>query len=185
MVKGDVFMKIAISGDLGSGISSVSKCLSEKLNFQYLSVGDIFRDFANKKGLTILELNEKAKTDKTIDEGIDLSLRRMANLSENMVIDARLAWYFVKNAFKVYISVDEVVAAKRIMNSNRGNVEKYSSLNIAIDDIRKRSENEIARYMYIYDIKINDMKNYDLVIDSSNLSILEITDKIIDTIEIV
>ena len=124
MVKGDVFMKIAISGDLGSGISSVAKCLSEKLNFKYLSMGDIFRDFANKKGLTVLELNEKAKIDKTIDEGIDLSLRRKANLSENMVIDSRLAWYFVKNAFKVYISVDEVVAAKRIMNSNLGNMAR-------------------------------------------------------------
>lgn len=178
-------MKIVVSGDLGSGISSVAKCLSEKLNFQYLSVGDIFRDFANKKGLTVLELNEEAKTDKTIDEGIDLSLRRMANLSENMVIDSRLAWHFLKNSFKVYISVDEVVAAKRIMNSNRGNVEKYNSLDTAINDIRKRAENEITRYLEVYNIKIKDMKNYDLVIDSSNLSILEITNKIIDTIEIV
>ncbi len=172
-------MKIAISGDLGSGISSVSKYTAKKLNYEYLSMGNIFRDIANKKGLTILELNEQAQGDKTIDEGIDLSLRRMSNLSENVVIDSRLAWYFVHNAYKVYISVNQTIAAKRIMNSDRGNIEKYTSLDVAINDLRRRSENEIIRYRDKYNILINDMKNYDLVIDSSNLSIAEVGDKIL------
>lgn len=172
-------MKITISGDLGSGISSTSKLLAEKLGLRYVSMGEIFRNYADKKGKTVLELNQAAQTDKTIDEEIDLTLRRSGLLGNNIVIDSRLAWYFVKDSFKVYISVDQTIGAMRILNSDRGNVEKYDSLEEAVEEINKRSESEIVRYKNKYNISINNMDNYDLVIESTSMSISEVTSTII------
>jgi CMP/dCMP kinase len=175
--RGD-FMKITVCGDSGSGISSVSKSLAEKLGFRYISMGEIFRDYANKKGKTVLELNKAAQTDKTIDEGIDLTLRRSGLLGDDIVIDSRLAWHFIKDSFKLYISVDQTIGAMRILNSDRGSVEKYNSLEEAIEDVKERSEIEITRYKDKYNILINKMDNYDFVIDSTNISVLEVTNRI-------
>jgi CMP/dCMP kinase len=175
--RGD-FMKITVCGDSGSGISSVSKSLAEKLGFRYISMGEIFRDYANKKGKTVLELNKAAQTDKTIDEGIDLTLRRSGLLGDDIVIDSRIAWHFIKDSFKLYISVDQTIGAMRILNSDRGSVEKYNSLEEAIEDVKERSEIEITRYKDKYNILINKMDNYDFVIDSTNISVLEVTNRI-------
>jgi CMP/dCMP kinase len=171
-------MKITTSGDLGSGVSSTSKLLAEKLVFGYISMGEMFRDYANQKGKTVLELNQDARIDKTIDEEIDLRLRRSGLLGDNIVIDSRLAWYFIKDSFKVYISVDQTIGAMRILNSDRGSVEKYDSLEEAIEDVKERSEIEITRYKDKYNILINKMDNYDFVIDSTNINILEVTSRI-------
>ena len=62
---------ITISGDLGSGKTSVSKILIEKLGYERFSVGDAWRKVAENEGVSILELNKRAEKDKSIDLKVD------------------------------------------------------------------------------------------------------------------
>ena len=64
-------MKIAISGKAGTGKSSVAKLLAGKLKYRHYSMGDIQREIAKKKGISIAELGELEKTDPGIDNMID------------------------------------------------------------------------------------------------------------------
>ena len=43
-------MKISITGDLGSGKSTVAKQLAKDLGFDYISTGTIFREIAKEYG---------------------------------------------------------------------------------------------------------------------------------------
>jgi cytidylate kinase len=176
-------MKISITGDLGSGKSSVGKALSNKLDIEFLSSGEVFRKIAEKRNMTVLELNEMAKSVNWIDDEIDGALQELSTKDDDMIIDSRLAWYFVSDSFKVYIKVDAVTAAERILNANRGNVENYKCIEEAVNDIKMRSLVEIERYKEKYNVDLCDNSNYDLIIDSTLLDVEGVTDKILCNLE--
>jgi len=52
-------MIITISGLPGSGKTTVAKKLSKKLNYEFISVGDLKGQFAKEKGMTIDEFMRK------------------------------------------------------------------------------------------------------------------------------
>ena len=53
--------KITLSGFAGTGKSTVGKILGDKLGYEFVSVGDFSRDYAQKMGLTINEFQKKCK----------------------------------------------------------------------------------------------------------------------------
>ena len=63
--------KISLAGDLGSGKSTVSKILIEELGATYYSTGAIVRDIAEKRGMSVVELNTYMETHPEIDHEID------------------------------------------------------------------------------------------------------------------
>lgn len=164
-------MRVTIAGDLGSGKSVVSKRLSEKLNYKLLSTGNLFREIAKEKGMDVLQLTELAKTDNSIDKFID---NKLINLKEdNYIIDSRMAWHFVKDSLKIYLSVDINTAAERIIHANRSS-EKYSSIQEAVKSVKHRREEETCRYKTKYDVDINDYNNYDIILNTSNINVDEV-----------
>jgi len=46
-----------MSGKAGSGKGTVSKLLAEKLDYKYISIGNMKRELATTMGLTISEFN--------------------------------------------------------------------------------------------------------------------------------
>lgn len=170
-------MIITITGDLGSGKSSVAKELSDKLNYGFLSTGKLFREIAIQKGLDVLELSSLAKKDTTIDDVIDHKLKAFDQ--DDFVIDSRMAWHFIKNSFKIYIQVETLVAAKRIIEANRDS-EKYETIEAAVLGISARKEEERERYQTLYGVDITCMENYDYILDSSNLNVNEVVHEIME-----
>lgn len=73
-------MKISITGDLGSGKSTVAKQLAKDLGFDYISTGTIFREIAKEYGIDVLKLNKLALTDTSIDDRVDGKLKLEFNL---------------------------------------------------------------------------------------------------------
>ncbi|MBO5847261.1 MAG: (d)CMP kinase, partial [Bacteroidales bacterium] len=49
---------ISITGDLGSGKSSVAKILCQDLGFEYFSTGSLQRKLAAEKGMNTLDMNK-------------------------------------------------------------------------------------------------------------------------------
>ncbi len=161
--------KISIAGDLGSGKSSVTKALALALHVQRSSTGDIQRKLAADMGMSTLELNTYADTHPEIDQHIDNQLKLLESSSEPCVIDSRLAWHFVPSSFKVYLLVNPVIAATRISGDSSRQSERYQDISEAQQKILERKLSENHRFMVTYGVDCTRLRNYDLVIDTSQI----------------
>jgi cytidylate kinase len=170
--------KISLAGDLGSGKSTVSKILIERLGAQYYSTGAIVRSIAEERGMTVVELNRYMEDHPEIDHEIDEGVARLAELDDCLIIDSRMAWHFTKGTFKVYLSTDIETSALRIMGANRKG-EHALTLEETVNDTRRRRESEIKRYSEQYGVNIKDLTNYDLIVDTTYATPEEIAECII------
>lgn len=173
------FCKISLTGELGSGKSTVCKILKEKLNAELISVGSIQRRIAHEMGMTILELNSYMETHHEIDEKCDAAISAYEAVRDrNMLFDSRLAWHFVPSSFGVYVTVDMRVAAMRVSAAGRES-EVYLSYEEALNGLKSRRRSEVARYLSAYGVDISDLNNYSLVVDSTTASAETVADAIL------
>ena len=172
--------KISLAGDLGSGKSTVADILLSRLSAEYYSTGAIVRGIAEKRGMTVTELNIYMETHPEIDREIDDGIIALSEVDKLIVIDSRMAWHFTKGTFKVYLSCDVETSALRIMNANRTG-EHSATLQETIDCTRARRESEKKRYMTQYGVDIKDLTNYDLVVDTTYATPEQVAETIISS----
>jgi len=168
---------ITITGDLGSGKSTVSNLLKQRLDYDYVYTGRVQREIANRHQMTTLELNKYAETHPEIDAEID-SIFKSLNESSRLIVDSRLAWFFIPQSFKVYLKADLAVAIQRISGDKNRINENYASMEEAAGDIVARKESENKRYLELYGADCTDESHYDLVIDTSLLTPEQVVDVI-------
>ncbi len=161
-------LRITIAGDIGSGKSTVAKRLAELADVEPLSTGGIQRQLAQKRGVSVLELNRLAENDGSIDREIDSYL--MSLPPNNLVVESRMAWHFVPDTLKVYLYISDHAAARRIVGAQRSD-EGYETIAEATQPILDRRNSEILRFKKYYDVDIDDLRNYDLVVDTTFASI--------------
>ncbi|HEX3044541.1 MAG TPA: AAA family ATPase [Bacillota bacterium] len=159
-------LKIAISGDLGSGKSTICKLLQAQMSFSLYSMGEAWRKIAEKYQMTILELNRYSETH-PVDEEMDQAMIAMGSTPQNIIFDSRLAWHFIPHAFKIHLIVDSTIAAARIFKDQRGKAEGYSNLAETIEKLQLRKESENKRYFNKYGLDCEQYDNYDLIVDTS------------------
>lgn len=178
-------MNITITGNLGSGKSSVAKILKEK-GYEYSSTGNIFRRLAMENGLSVEEFNKKvneaaSRGDHSVDKMIDDTTTKIAEEQDNVVFDSRLAWHFAPKSFKVFIITDIDEASRRVFHDSlRANSESYESQEACRKALINRQKLETMRYQEVYQIDYYDMSNYNLVIDSTYAAPVEIAQEILD-----
>lgn len=175
--------KISVSGIVGSGKSSVAKKLAEKLGYDYHSVGKMMREIAIKKGLHLSEIGKIAEKGRELDEELDNMQKNLDKEKENYVMDSRLGFHFMPHSYKIFLTVDIDVAAKRIYNANRGE-ERYLDVEECKRHLLRRIESEKLRYKQYYDIDFPDEGKFDLVIDTTNMIAEEVVEKIIKAIKL-
>lgn len=163
-------MHITLTGNLGSGKSTVCGRLEQEYGYEIFSTGKVIRKIADDLGITVLEMNELMCKDHKYDKMIDDTTARISreNPEKSILFDSRLAWNFVEQSFKVFLSVDLMEAARRVhRDKTRGEVEAYKTVEDAADQLRARAANEDKRYEELYGIHYFDFNNYNLVLDSS------------------
>ena len=163
-------MHITLTGNLGSGKSTICRILTEKYGFELYSTGKVIREIADEMGISVLEMNELMSKDHKYDHMIDDKTAQISreNPDKNILFDSRLAWNFVEKSFKVFLSVDLAEAARRVYaDASRGDVESYKSEEDAAEQLAARAANEDARYEELYGIHYFDFNNYNLILDSS------------------
>ena len=152
----------------------------KRLNYTVYRNGDYFRKLAKESGMDVTKFNEYVKDHPEIDRKIENSASEYAKDHDNFIIDARLGWYAVPQSFKVYLKVDINIAAKRVFNdeTRRDSEKKFETVEEQKQKIKKRYTLENARYFELYGVRKEDESNYDLVLDTSNLTPNEVADKI-------
>jgi len=153
---------IAISGPHGSGKSTAAKHIATMFNFKYLSAGELFRSIAKERGLSLKELSIIAEKDEEIDRLIDNKTLEVADKSEDLVVDAQLAGWLLKNKadLLIYITAPFDIRVKRISQRDK------KPLEITKEETETRERSEKLRYQKLYKIDITDLSIYDIIINT-------------------
>lgn len=170
-IKGKKKHIISIAGDLASGKGTVSAILAKKLGYTIYKNGEYFRKLAKDHNMDVTEFNKYVEKHPEIDRQIENSARLYSIDHDNFIIDARLGWYAVPESFKIYLKVDTDEAAKRAFyDVNRKSTENFNTIEEQKNNIILRFNLENKRYFNLYGVHKEDLKNYDLIIDTTNLA---------------
>lgn len=175
-------MKITISGGSGSGKSVVAKKVAERLGYKHYSVGDLQREVAKDKGITIAELGELESKDDSIDKAMDAKTEEIGKTQDNFVMDGWLTARFVPDALKIFLDGDIDVRAKRITGIKR-EAEGYKNIDDAKRHIGQKEKTNQERWKRYYGFDFMDQSNYDIVIDTTNLDIEGVVGKVLEFVD--
>lgn len=175
-------MNLSLTGNLGSGKSSLGKELTAR-GFEIISSGDIFRSLAAERNVSIVEMNKIAETDKSIDKMVDERTVSLGKSRDNTIFDSRMGWHFVLDSFKVFIMVDLQEAGRRVYHDSLRKAEAYQDIDAAVKALYERQTLEKDRYRELYGVNYYDLDNYNLVIDSTHASPAAIAEEIIKRFE--
>jgi len=165
-------MIITISGAPGSGKTVVADAIAEKLKMKRYSVGNFFRQMAKEKGITLQELNAINEKEDSVDKKADEWQIEIGKKEDNFIIDGRLSYHFIPNSIKIYLDVKPEVGAKRIMKDKRPG-EEMPTEEQAVKMWKKRLNSDKKRYKKYYNLDPNKKSQYNLFLDSSDMSVEE------------
>ena len=182
-------MIITLSGTPGSGKSTIAMMLEKELGLKRYYMGSIMRGIAKRRGITLNELDRLRKTDPSVDKEVDDFLVKIGKEEDNIVVESRTAVHFIPGSIKIFMDVDPEVGAERIRNEilQKGGAERNEQLGQSLAEqiklTKKRIESERHIYMKYYGFDMLDKGIYDLWLDTSNLTIEQVFQKVVDFIE--
>lgn len=168
---------IAVSGKPGAGSSTVSRLLAKKLGLRYFSPGEKFFKAEgklndNKKALETWKSPEGGR--KEFHEKIDNYQKELAKKG-NIVICGKLSIWILKDLtdLKIWLECSFDERARRVAKRDKISLEK------AQKELREREIIEEKEWKRLYGLERNSQREMaDLVIDSENLRVDEIIEKI-------
>ena len=167
---------ITISGNPGSGKSTVAILLEKELGIKYVYSGMIFRTLAEKHHMSLEDFGKYCEKNPEIDKELDDQQLKILQKGD-VILEGRLAgWLAYRNnisALKVMINADINTRAERIVKREKGEVKKRKQ------EILRREKSEATRYKKYYDINLKDDSIYDIVVDSASKTPDEIVDLIV------
>jgi len=171
-------LRITISGDIGSGKSTFAKQLAQELDLPRIYIGQFMREEAAKRGLTLDEFSKLQESDDTIDKYMDSLQHEKSKELERGIFEGRVAWHFaIDPKIKIFLGVDPQAAATRIWNDKNDQRDKYSSIDELAQANITRRESEEKRYNNYYGISAYSPENFNIIIDTSGLSIKQVFEK--------
>ncbi len=174
-------MIITIAGEAGSGKGTLRKILSEKLNYESWSMGDMRREIAKKHEITIHQLNEIGEKEDWTDKEVD-EFQKQLGKRKNIIVEGRLSWYFIPNSYKIYLDVSPEKGAKRIFKEKRHTELKTEDIGEMIEKNQERKQSDIKRYNEYYNINPYEKENFDLRIDTTNKTPEEVLNEVLNKI---
>jgi predicted cytidylate kinase len=170
-------MLITISGVPGSGKTTVARQLAARLNLPHVYAGDLYREEAKRRGMTLAAFNELCERDHSIDRGLDARMAEHARQG-NVVLEGRLAGFLAADAqldaLKVWLDATDETRAKRVAQ------REGSDWRAVLEENRLRHGSDSSRYKAIYGYDLADHGVYDLVLATDERTPQELVETLID-----
>jgi len=168
---------VTVSGPHGTGKSTYARALAEAFRLRYVSAGQLFRDLAKERGLSLEAFSQMAAEDPAIDQVIDERTKAEGEKG-NVVIDAQLGAWMVKElaSVKVLIVASDEVRFRRIAQRDRISVEDARKLTLAREAIQRE------RYKKYYGIDVTDLSIYDVKVDTDLYAIKKAKTIVIESV---
>jgi len=171
-------VKITISGFPGSGKTSVGKEIAKNFCCKFYSMGDLRGKMAVEKGMSLNEFNKLGESEFWTDGDVDLYQKKVGEVEDDFVMEGRLSYFFIPQSIKVFLKVDLREGAKRIFANQRDDEDEVFSEDEMVLAIEKRIESDKKRYEKYYKVNCYLESEYDIVVNSTNMSIKEVVDLI-------
>ncbi len=171
-------MIITISGQVGAGKSTLAKEIAEKFNLKHISAGGIMREMADQRGMSLMEFSKFAELNSWIDKDIDEKQKKLAKRSRNCVVEGRISAHFLEADLKVFLIAPLEIRAKRVMKR-----DEVTTLGKAMKSIQEREESERKRYKKIYHIDLDNLEEYDLVLNTAKFTPQQMSEIVSSIIE--
>ncbi len=177
-------MIITISGTLGAGKSTVAEKLSKELGYKRYYIGQIRRDMAKEKGMTIEEYNAYGEKHPETDKDVDDYQKQLGQTDDNFIMEGRTSWFLIPQSLKIYIKVDSWEGARRIFEDLQIKNTRNEGVGLdTIEDVlksnQKRMKSDDFRYKKYYKKNCFDETNFDFVIDSTDMTPEEVLEQIL------
>jgi predicted cytidylate kinase len=157
-------MIFTISGESGSGKTTVGKLLAERLNYKFFSGGYFFRKKAEEHNMALVEFSKYAEGHPEIDIEEDRMIVEFMKQNDNIVLESRLSGLMAYNnninACKIYLNTNFTTRIARLSTRDK-NTDK--------GQIISRARSEFLRYMIFYGVDYRVFANYDYIIDTDNV----------------
>ena len=179
---GENLVKITISGHPGSGTSTLVNGICDHFNWSSLNGGQIFRDEAKRRGLSLSEFGDLCASDFSVDKSLDDILQeKIRDPNGPDVMESRLSgWWAYKleiDCVRLWVDVNDEVRAQRVVEREGITLEK------AIFENKKRSQKDRSRYIELYGLIPEDKEPYTHIIDASQKNISEVLQETIKILE--
>jgi predicted cytidylate kinase len=139
------FRAITLSGEVGSGKSSIARALAELLPaWRSVNTGQRFRDFCESKGMSIQQV---AELPDEVHEEFDMAQRHLLALEQQIIVEGRMAGWLSRDfedVFRIWCYAPAEVRAHRL----RG--RELISMEQALLDMKNRDEGDLKKYRRIY-----------------------------------
>lgn len=152
-------MILTIGGLVGAGKTTLARRLAEAHGMSYVSIGEIMRQMAKERNVSLNEFGKLAEKDPSIDKEIDERQRSLAK--DNCIFDSRLSAFLIDSDLKIWLTAPLDVRAERLAKREGVPVEE------AMANIKRREGSERKRYKKFYDINLDDLSVYDLVLNTT------------------
>jgi cytidylate kinase len=157
-------MRITVSGLPGSGTTSLSRYLAQRHGFEMISAGEVFRQLAKEHNLELAEFGRLAEEDSSYDKMIDARQKEIAESRDNIIVEGRLSGWMVPAAdLKIWLFAPIDCRIQRIVFR-----DQVIDENTAKELTLEREQCEAGRYRSYYDIDINDLSVYHMVLNSGH-----------------
>ena len=177
-------MIITISGLPGTGTTTVSKILQEHYGMDFRNGGEIFRGLAQERGMTLAEFGALCEADVTVDRLIDEQHKKLSRECDNIILEGRLAGLMAEppahvKCIRIWLKAPLETRVRRIMDR-----EGSSSFKFEMNKTMEREESERTRYQKYYNVDINDLTGYDIVLDTEPWNQYGVADILIKAIDL-
>lgn len=155
-------MRITVSGFPGSGTTSLSRYLAQRHGFTMISAGEVFRQCAKEHNMDLAEFGRLAEQDPSYDKMIDRRQKEIAEEKDNIIVEGRLSGWMVDNAdLKIWLFAPIDCRLKRIVFRDQI-ADEETAKKITLE----REKCEAGRYQSYYDIRIEDLSIYHIILNS-------------------
>lgn len=137
------------------------------------------RQMAAERGMSVLELSRDAEDDPEVDFEIDRRTTKLGEERRGFVMDSRLAWNFIPHSLKVFLDVDIDEAVRRIFGAGRSSETENIDLAATRAGTVERQASEAKRYEAYYGIDYLEPSHYDVVVDTTGMTVEEVADEIV------
>ena len=171
------YTKIAISGKICTGKSTLFNDLQKKLKWPIFQTGKYFREYVAKKHMT---LEDAAEQNDKLTRKIDYMVRDRLHEKGHLIVDGWMSGIMANklpDVLTVLLICDDDIRAVRFSERER------ISLDEAKKRVKERLENWVSKLKKIYNRDdFFDKKNYNLVIDTSHISSNRVLKIVLDTL---
>jgi predicted cytidylate kinase len=169
--------KITISGKICTGKSTLLKSLQKELNWPVFMTGQLFREYVKKNKMKLENVEEQSEE---LTKRIDYKVRDMLKFPGNLIVDGWMSGIMANNfpnILKVLLICEDDIRYKRFADREKIGLDESKAR------VDERQNNWLNKLKKIYKRDdFMDPKNYDLIIDTSNISLQRIVKKVLQKI---